>query len=309
MKPKAGKQNGFLKYKADIKKHINIASLSHVGRHGLVSVVLPVFNGEKYLAEAIGSVLAQTYTDFELIIVDDGSTDNGNKIASNFASLDSRIRLITHDKNKKLPAALNTGFAAASGEYYTWISCDNIMLPEFLEKMTSELTSNADAAMVYGNMRLIDENGDILRGTGWFEKPPLSGCVMLPRSADELNDVANNTIGAAFLYRANAAEIIGRYSEKRFGIEDYDYWMRMNEIFDIVHTSFCEPLYLYRFHSGSLTSRDDELKITENRPALMEFDKRRRKLITAALPRCRTAADLKVMLETIEKHERYNQIS
>lgn len=289
----------FLSYKEQVKKVIDLSMLKPAGRPGLVSVVLPVWNGERYLDEAVRSVLAQTYKDFELIIVDDGSTDNSLGIAEKFAERDSRIKLICHSENRKLPSALNTGFDAASGEFYTWISHDNILLPEYLSKMVSELSEKKSAAMVYGNMSLIDSKGRALRGKGWYEIPPMSGRVMLPHSTSVLNDEANNTIGAAFVYRASAAKYIGEYSCRRFGIEDYDYWMRMNEVFEIAHTSFDEPLYLYRFHDLSLTARDAELKITEERPQLMAFDSERRRRILAVLKSGADADEMQTLIKEI----------
>ncbi len=260
-----------------------LSKLEEVGADGLVSVVLPVYNGEAYLSEAIDSVLAQTYSNVELIIVNDGSVDQTERIALEYRDKYPNIKYIKNEVNRRLPAALNTGFAAARGQYYTWLSHDNIMLPEFVRTMVKELEVNREAAMVYGNMRLIDEKGKILRGKGWYEIPPLSGNVILPQTTAELNDVANNTVGAAFMYRAKAAAFLGGYDEARFGIEDYDYWMRMNEVFKIIHAKSAEPLYLYRFHDGSLTARDRELKITENRPKLMSFDKERRHRIVGGI--------------------------
>lgn len=296
---KKRRKTDFLSYKEQVKKVIDLSMLKPTGKAGLVSIVLPVLNGEKYLDEAVRSVLAQTYRDFELIIVDDGSTDNSLKIADEYVKSDSRIKLICHSENRKLPSALNTGFAAASGEFYTWISHDNILLPEFLSRMVRELSENTNAAMVYGNMSLIDSSGEILRGKGWYEIPPLSGRVILPHSTAVLNDEANNTIGAAFIYRASAAKYIGEYSDRRFGIEDYDYWMRMNEVFEIAHTSFDEPLYLYRFHDLSLTARDAELKITEDRPQLMKFDRERRRRVLSVLKSGRDACEMQMMIREI----------
>lgn len=276
---KKNSPDSFLAYKNQVKKVVDIKNIKPVGVPGLISVVLPVFCGEKYLKFAIESVLNQSYENFELIIVDDKSKDNSLKIAKQYAEKDKRIKIIKNEENLKLPASLNRGFSAAKGEYYTWISHDNIMLPNFLAFMKAELDSDKSAAMVYANMRLIDSQGKILRGKGWYEFPYFSGNVILPDTTDRLNDVANNTIGAAFMYRACIAKFIGEYSPLLFGIEDYDYWMRMNEVFLIRHTRFTEPIYMYRFHKNSLTAKDEELKITENRPHLMKHDKIRRKKI------------------------------
>ena len=259
--------------------NISVRDLKNLGETGLVSIVLPVYNGEKYLKYAINSVISQSYKKIELIIVDDGSDDKSGSIAEEYAKNNNNIFVISHNANRLLPAALNSGFKMAKGEYLTWISHDNILLPKLIEKMVQELDYYKDAAMVYGNMKLIDKNGNVLRGKGWYEYPPMSGNVILPTGTDNLNITANNTIGAAFMYRASVADLIGEYSDDRFGIEDYDYWMRINEIFTIRHTEFSEPLYLYRFHDDSLTSKDEELGITLNRPKLMEFDELRRNFL------------------------------
>lgn len=291
----------FTEYKTAVEKIVDIKKLDAVGEKGLISVILPVYNGEDYLAEAVSSVIRQTYKKFELIIVDDGSNDCSVGIAEDFAKTDPRIRVIRHDKNLRLPKALNSGFSEATGEYYTWISHDNIMADGFLQAMKDELDNDETAAMVYGNMRLIDSHGKVLRGKGWYEYPPMSGNVILPDDTDRLNDMPNNTIGAAFMYRASAAKYIGEYSLNRFGIEDYDYWMRMNELFRVRHTLFTEPMYFYRFHNKSLTARDAELKITENRPQLMEFDSARRKRIYEAVKNQSNMNEIKKMLDNICK--------
>ena len=249
---------------------------------GMISVVLPVYNCEKYLAESIHSVLSQTYTNIELIIVDDGSTDSSGKIADSFISADDRVSVI-HQKNMTLPIALNNGFASASGEFLTWTSADNRMLPVCLEILADELCRNRDIDMVFGNMRLIDENGNLLKGHGWYEYPVLSGNVILPDYTTNLNTVANNTIGAAFLYRAGAAKVLNCYSEYKYMLEDYDYFMRMNSLLCIRHILCKKPIYEYRMHQNSLTARDSELGITASRPMLMELDELRRQFYTKEL--------------------------
>ncbi|MCI5760300.1 MAG: glycosyltransferase family 2 protein, partial [Eubacterium sp.] len=94
-----------------------------------ISIVMPVYNGERYLAGAIRSVLEQSYPNFELIIVNDASTDGSLKIAEVFAAKDDRIRVYTNEHNQKLPRSLNIGFSHCEGELYTWTSDDNLLLP------------------------------------------------------------------------------------------------------------------------------------------------------------------------------------
>ena len=251
-------------------------------KEGLVSIVLPVYNGEKVIRQAIDSVLLQTYKDFELIIVNDGSNDKTAEIVAEFQKRDSRIKVINQE-NKKLPTALSVGFREAEGEFFTWTSADNIMLPYCVEVLVNDLKNKPEISMVYGNMRLIDKRGKIKRGHFWFEKRPFSGNVCFPENANCLNTYANNTIGAAFMYRSRAAYILGDYSKYKTNLEDYDYWMRMNSLLKIDHTDDKRPLYLYRIHSESLTAHDKELGITKNRYKLMVYDDFRRDFYMSAL--------------------------
>jgi len=267
----------FLKYKLQREElyPLNMSQFDVPCEKGLVSVILPVYNGGDMLSEAIESCLRQTEKNFELIIVNDGSTDNTQDIIEYYANIDSRIKIIEQE-NKKLPTALSVGFAAAKGEFLTWISADNIMLPNALEVMKEELENDKDTAMVYTNMRLIDKKGRIKRGHFWFEKPFFSGNVILPTDTNALNTYANNTIGASFMYRAKAAGIIEGYSKYKNTLEDYDYWMRINSLMKLKHSDYQKPLYLYRRHDNSLTARDKELGITKNRYKLMVLDDFRR---------------------------------
>ena len=100
-----------------------------------ISVILPSYNGERYLAQSIQSVIDQTETDWELIIVNDCSTDSTLEIATKFAKIDRRIKVISNEKNSKLPASLNEGFRRAKGKYLTWTSDDNYYKPDALKKL------------------------------------------------------------------------------------------------------------------------------------------------------------------------------
>ena len=268
-----------------MKKRLHAANIGIGTVPGLTSVVLPVYNGAAYLGEAIDSVLAQTELHWELWIVDDGSCDDSGAIADRYAARDERIRVI-HQTNQKLPAALNRGFAAAKGEYYTWLSADNRMLPHCLAALSGALRRHSDWDMVFGNEYLIDENGKRITGHGWFELPTGSGRVCFPPATPLLNTVANNTIGAAFLYRAGVDAVLGGYSQNLYLLEDYDYFMRVNSLFRIRHIKEQAPIYEYRFHADSLTAHDTELGITARRPQLMRFDALRRRALHTPLSVC-----------------------
>ena len=176
----------------------------------LVSIVLPVYNGEQYIARAIESILAQEYDKFELIVVDDGSTDRTPEILERF-SFDQRVRVVRQE-NRRLTAALSEGFRHVSGDLYTWTSADNLMKPECLRVLTEFLTSRPDVEMVYANQELIDEQGAALRDTDFcpgYQIPPGSAHIHWPPDPGELIFVQNNYMGACFLYRAWAGRTLG----------------------------------------------------------------------------------------------------
>ncbi len=248
------------------------------GRKDLVSIVLPVFNGEDLLPEALESILAQTYPHFELIAVNDGSTDRTREILDAYAARDPRI-VVVHQENQKLPRSLSNGFRRARGEFLTWTSDDNRLKPDFLEKLVDALRRHPHWDMVYADIDIIGEDGKRLEGSEWYlhyQDPPGSGQVHLPKDTAELNIWPNQYVGSAFLYRDRVDCLLGDYSPYRFTVEDYDYFMRVNEFFTLRHADFDDTIYEYRFHGKSLTSREKELNILHHRDALMVFDDFRR---------------------------------
>ena len=125
-----------------------------------ISIVLPVYNGRKYIRESIDSILGQSFTDWELIAVDDGSADGTAEILSEYVSRDDRISVIYNPVNQKLPKSLNIGFSRAKGGYLTWTSDDNRYLPDALETMAEYLDKNTDAAIVRSDYYFINESGE-----------------------------------------------------------------------------------------------------------------------------------------------------
>ena len=201
-----------------------------------VSIVLPVYNGERYLAVSIDSILAQTFRDWELIIVDDGSTDNSPEIARSHAERDKRIRLIRNSKNLRLPESLNLGFTHATGKYHTWTSDDNLYRPEAICCMVARLEEDPELAFVYADHTEIDPAGNAL--TQVHVEPP-------ERLA------SRNIVGACFLYRREVGSAIGKYDDSVCGAEDYDYWLRIFARYKMAPLHV--DLYQYRRHSDSLT--------------------------------------------------------
>ena len=142
---------------------------------------------------------------------------------------DSRIHVISNEKNLKLPLTLNAGFAEAKGDYYTWTSDDNMYKPEALSRLSKVLDEDESYAMVYSDYINIDaDNNEI--GFESLQEPEYI--------------VTGNVCGACFLYRADIAKRVGNYDANLFLAEDYDYWMRIYRNGKIKHIK--EYLYLYR---------------------------------------------------------------
>ena len=208
----------------------------------LVSIVLPVYNGAQYLAESIDSCIAQTYKNWELIIINDCSKDNSLDIAEKYAAIDTRIRVLSNEVNLKLPASLNKGFREAKGDHYTWTSHDNIMHSEMLEKFVNYLQTNLDVGLVTANYIAIDPQNKELY-TVSHPDPML----FMP---------IGNTVCYAFLYRREVAEKVGEYDTNLFLIEDYDYWIRIWLNYKI--GKIYEGLYYTRVHDETLTMQRKE---------------------------------------------------
>lgn len=203
-----------------------------------ISIVLPVYNGERFLGQAIESILAQVYTNWELIIVNDCSTDSSESIMVNYAQRDDRIKIINNPHNLKLPRSLNAGFKVATGDYFTWTSDDNLLKEDMLKRLCVELDASKEYGLVYSNHDDIDEEGFHICDSILGE----------PRDMG----ITGNVCGASFLYRRSVAELVGEYDPDLFLAEDYDYWMRLYGKAKILHIP--DILYSCRRHKASLTS-------------------------------------------------------
>lgn len=210
-----------------------------------VSIVLPTYNGVKYIRESIDSIINQTFRDWELIVVNDCSTDNTLSVLMEYQNRDSRIRVISNEQNQKLPRSLNIGFNNACGEYFTWTSDDNYYLENALAEMVSHLDAHPEDMMVCADMDRIDSDGNII---GEFLR------------YDNERMIYQDCVGACFMYRSKVVEEIGEYNPEWFLVEDYEYWVRVLIAYEhIGHIG--KTLYRYREHEGSLTtSRKAEIK-------------------------------------------------
>jgi glycosyltransferase involved in cell wall biosynthesis len=185
-----------------------------------VSVIMPVHNSEAFLSEAIQSILDQTHTNFELVIVDDCSEDTSWTIASEFASRDSRIKLMRNQTNLGIVKTRNIGYAHSNPQYryIAIMDSDDVSLPERLAKQISFLERHLDYALVGGNTLIIDEQS---REIGSRRYP--SSDEEIRRVITRFNPIAQPTA----TLRRSALERVGLYDEHYPRCQDYDLWCRI----------------------------------------------------------------------------------
>ena len=274
----------------------------------LVSVVMPVFNGEKYLAKAIESILAQTFTDFEFIIVDDGSRDRSAEIASSYAELDERIRFVKLARNRGVADARNQGMAIASGDFIAPMDCDDVSLPERLQRQVDFLGRNHDIGVLGTGAQAVNED---LRPLFNFDLPQQHALI-----------VFNLFVGSFFIHpstmiRREALEAIGGYEPSRLTAVDTELWSRL--MWRTRFANLPEKLLLYRRHDAQdHRTRDAAAKqqawvVRERllqrlwgeapRDSLVRFQRMQRDEKFGFLERRRAGHDLARLLEAMITHE------
>lgn len=207
----------------------------------LVSIVIPVYNGSRYLREAIDSALNQTYENREVIVVNDGSCDDGKteEIAKSYGD---GIRYFAKE-NGGVATALNLGITKAKGEYISWLSHDDAYTPMKLENQMNFLTTlpmnRRKDVILYSNYFLMDENSVIYGKSTTANVPPekffqalLCGVVFRP----PLQRLWFSINGCTTLIPKEAFDKVGYFDEKLRTTQDYDMWFRMNRVFDFVLT-------------------------------------------------------------------------
>ncbi|ENV13456.1 hypothetical protein F965_01357 [Acinetobacter schindleri NIPH 900] len=200
-----------------------------------ISIGIPIYNAESYLVNAVKSVLNQTYPYWELILVDDGSTDNSLKIAQDFSARDNRIRVISDGLNKKLPARLNQIIKEAKYDYIARMDADDLMDPMRLELQLEVLKSN-DIDLVTTGLYSIGENNEI-QG-----KRILKNYQMQPKQI--LNGLTN-LLHASLLAKKEWCQR-NLYKEDNVLAEDYELWLTASIKNDLKYIVIEKPLYFYR---------------------------------------------------------------
>ena len=229
------------------------------------SVVLPIFNGEKYLHEAIDSVLKQSFDDFELLLIDDGSADNTLEIINHYKSSDSRCRVFTRG-NKGLVCSLNEGIEQARGEIILRMDADDICLPDRFEKQIDYLDEHPECVALGAASILVDPDGLELCALSVFSEH------------DQIDSAHFNGLGGALAHptaaiRRRALLAVGGYDEKYKHAEDVDLFLRLAEYGKIANIS--EPLLLYRQHFQSVGHKYRAIQVDSLNMAINAAAKRR----------------------------------
>ncbi len=220
------------------------------------SVIIPCYNHGHFLPDALDSVLAQTYTDWEAIVVNDGSTDNTAAVAERYADADARIRCI-HQENAGLSAARNAGIRAAQGEYLAFLDADDTWEPAFLETCTAALEAHHGLAGVYTRCVFTDECGVAL---------PMAGGPALGPERTRARLLRGGIAPVhAYLVRANAILRAGLFDESLTSLEDWDLWLRVTDQGQVA--GLPQLLARYRLRLGSMVTNAERMHL--NRLAVL----------------------------------------
>lgn len=209
----------------------------------LVSILLPVFNGEKYLEECLKSIALQTYTNWELVIVNDGSIDRSDEIIVAFIKLSKNHVVYINLVHKGLPACLNIGVKQTKGKYIARMDADDIMLPERLEMQFTFMENNPKIGLLGSNVTEIDKNGNKLR----VAKFPLKDNE-IKRKMLKGSSISHPTV---FVRREIFVE--NPYEEIYPSPEDYELWVRLLD--KINFENLPEALIMKRIHSDQITQK------------------------------------------------------
>ena len=204
----------------------------------IISVIIPVYNGEKTIKETIESVLNQTFTDFELIIVNDGSQDSTLAVIDNIQ--DSRKKIFSYP-NAGVSESRNRGLEQATGEYIAFLDADDLWTPDKLEAQYKALQENPKAGLAYSWSDWIDESGQFLRSGGHITVNGNAYAKLLLRDFVES--------GSNPLIRRQALAEVGGFDQSVTPAEDWDMWLRLAARYDFVAVPV--PQILYRISPNS----------------------------------------------------------
>jgi glycosyltransferase involved in cell wall biosynthesis len=215
-----------------------------------VSIIIATYNREAFVIEAIESVKKQTYADWEMVIIDDASTDGTEKVIKTYIDKDTRIHYFKNKQNLGISKTRNRGIDLAKGEYLATLDSDDIWLDEDkLKKQVEFLDINKDYALIGGGIMYIDTHSRHIRKMLYPIYDSIIRNIML-----QYNPFPHSTV----LMRKTAVVSVGKYDEAMKACEDYDLWMRLGAKYKF--TNIPKVLAGYRVHGGNI-SRNKKLSM------------------------------------------------
>ncbi len=208
-----------------------------------ISVIIPLYNRRSYIRPCIDSVLRQTIPAYEIIVIDDGSTDNSRETIQDL--IDNKQILYFYQHNQGISMARNAGIAVASGNYLAFLDSDDLWLPTKLEKQINHLQNNKTIEFVHNDATLIGPNGDLIENTAHFRYFANGNCF-----DDVLQYCGINM--SSVLVSKTLIELIGHFDRRLQGSEDYEFFMRCSLKHNIGFVD--EKLTLYRRHPGGASA-------------------------------------------------------
>jgi glycosyltransferase involved in cell wall biosynthesis len=235
-----------------------------------VTVLMAVFNGASFLAEAVDSVLAQTFRDFELILINDGSQDASLEIAASYR--DPRVRLVDNKKNLGISRSLNRGLALSRGEYVANLDADDVAFPSWLDTAVGYLDAHAEAGFVAGQAVPIDSRGRTIRSARWWYP---EWRLPIRKLATEWYGIFDSPFNhSSVMYRLSAIQSVGGYAETHPLEADAELCARLERRYALANLS--QRFVARRIHGASATG-DPE------RPERRGYAERRAEIVHAQM--------------------------
>lgn len=264
-----------------------------------VSIVIPVYNAEKYLKECVESALNQTYKNVEVIAVNDGSTDNSLKILNEFSD---KI-LIISKTNGGTASALNTGIRHMKGEWFKWLSADDSLYPTAIEELISEAKKleNKKKYILYSSYDIVDSESKVIKQ---FIEPNYNELSSFDLNTLLLDHYIGN--GTTSLIHKTTLDEYGLFDETIGGFEDYDLWLRFCLLHNCRIHLIPKILAKYRVHQTQLTKvlHDDSIKKEEKirKKILDKLDSSKRERFEIALKQIKKKMPVGMRIKLILKN-------
>jgi glycosyltransferase involved in cell wall biosynthesis len=245
-----------------------------------VSIVIPVYNAQEYLQECIESAINQTYREIEIIVVNDGSTDNSFNILKKYSN---RIIIITKE-NGGTSSALNAGIKNMNGEWFKWLSADDVLYPNALEEMILESSKveNKENTIFYSNYDIINSDGDMVEK---FTEPNYNQLETFQQGVILLDHYFGN--GTTSLIHRSAIQKYGAFNETIGYKEDYEFWLRYCVLHKCRLYLIPKTLAKYRVHQKQLTKEKVAISLSQSNKIrkfiLDKIDPEERKKYEAAI--------------------------